>query len=180
MFKVAFRTSVVTMLMMVASSAHSDGEPVSSAIWSDKSRKISWQVCSVGQSWDGINCNGGAKEYTPSEAQEIVKQLKNGWRLPTASELASIVKCSTGLREPPFPRSKDPLNKISNGCKVGSHTPVIDKNIFPETARFFYLTSSVVEGFPKSVWGVSFDDGSLYAFNSDEVYFHVRLVRDNP
>lgn len=75
------------------------------------------------------------------------------WRLPTVTELQSLVDYGK-----PYPG------------------PTIDTNWFPHTLGLFYWTSESVAGAPVHVWGVSFDSGFVDGGNRGGSQ-PVRLVR---
>jgi hypothetical protein len=55
----------------------------------DKNTKLTWKRCSAGQIWqEGSGCEGKAKLITLNDAK---KQEKEGWRLPTAQELDTLI-----------------------------------------------------------------------------------------
>lgn len=55
----------------------------------DQSANLTWQRCSVGQSWnEGSGCVGAVKKFTFDEAQ---RQASGDWRVPTKGELASLI-----------------------------------------------------------------------------------------
>lgn len=91
----------------------------------------------------------GRKTWT--EAKQACEKLGKGWRLPTVSELFSLVD-----------RKK--------------YNPAIDTNIFPDTKSSWYWTSELVAGSDGYAWFVNFYDGcvdSFYKYN----YNYVRPVR---
>jgi hypothetical protein len=75
----------------------------------DKETGLTWQRCSVGQTWqEGQGCTGAVKEFTYAEAK---KQARSGWRLPTRDELTGLVSvaCSPSINPEAFP-GLDPLH----------------------------------------------------------------------
>jgi len=68
----------------------------------DKETKLTWQRCSMGQTWvEGTGCTG-----TPEELSwEQLKKLDGAWRLPTKDELMSLVSkaCLRSINAEAFP-----------------------------------------------------------------------------
>lgn len=55
----------------------------------DKTANLTWQRCSVGQSWSADSgCVGAVKKFTFDEAQ---RQGGGNWRVPTKDELALLI-----------------------------------------------------------------------------------------
>ncbi len=111
-----------------------------------------WQRCSLGQSWDGADCNGSANGFSWTDALAAAVQNTfagfSDWRLPNKNELVSIVE-------------------------YGCWNPAINRQVFPNTPPSLYWSSS-----PETVyiaWYVGFSTG--YANYNNYGNFHVRLVR---
>ena len=75
----------------------------------------------------------------------------SGWRLPTLTELQSIVDLTT-------------------------ENPTINQTVFPTTPSAGFWTSSPVAGSPSNAWFVSFNNGSTYSDTITE-RTNVRCVR---
>jgi hypothetical protein len=123
----------------------------------DLQHGIEWMRCSVGQIWNGTDCEGVAVQLTQEDvARAIVianAQLGPGWRLPSRAELEGLV------------------------CKAC--TPVkIELDSFPNTFGEPYWTGEVNGFAPRHIWTVNFMTGHTYGrfFPTQEVL--VRLVRD--
>lgn len=78
----------------------------------------------------------------------------NDWRLPSVSELSSIVVLSRVV-------------------------PAVDEHFFPNTLQPRFFTSESLARDPKLAWYVYFSDGSVSATNKTDAS-HVRLVRGEP
>lgn len=123
----------------------------------DLQHGVEWMRCSVGQIWNGTDCEGVAVQLTQDGvARAIVianAQLGPGWRLPSRAELEGLV------------------------CKACA--PVkIELDSFPNTLREPYWTGEVNGFAPRHIWTVNFMTGHTYGrfFPTQEVL--VRLVRD--
>ena len=123
----------------------------------DLQHGVEWIRCSVGQIWNGTDCEGVAVKLTQEEvARAIVianAQLEPGWRLPSRAELEGLV------------------------CKACA--PVkIELDSFPNTFGEPYWTGEVNGFAPRHIWTVNFMTGHTYGrfFPTQEVL--VRLVRD--
>ncbi|ADE11444.1 Lcl C-terminal domain-containing protein [Sideroxydans lithotrophicus] len=55
----------------------------------DNAFDLTWQRCAIGQKFFGKSCVGGAMPMTLPQAKE---KEKDGWRLPTHSELLTLIK----------------------------------------------------------------------------------------
>lgn len=74
----------------------SDGETVK-----DTRTGLTWMRCSVGQKWDGTDCQGSPERVSLSGATTRAADLNNGngfagdtrWRLPTGDELGKLLIC---------------------------------------------------------------------------------------
>ena len=144
---------------------------------------LEWLRCSIGQSWSGSSCTGGAKQYTFEEAKAAADTFnatgyggKRDWRVPTVRELASLIQCSSGQ----FKDSddvKDGGEKIPNNCGGAFSKPTLVTNVFPQTPtddRFW--SSSPYVGSADVAWVVNFGDG--YVGNGFRGFtYYVRLVR---
>ena len=123
----------------------------------DLQHAVEWMRCSVGQIWNGTDCEGVAVQLTQEDvARAIVianAQLGPGWRLPSRAELEGLV------------------------CK--DCAPVkIELDSFPNTLGEPYWTGEVNGFAPRHIWTVNFMTGHTYGrfFPTQEVL--VRLVRD--
>ncbi|MFI3137363.1 MAG: DUF1566 domain-containing protein [Methylococcaceae bacterium] len=111
-----------------------------------------WQRCAVGQTWTGSTCSGTADRYTYDAAMALTVRP---WRVPTASELASIVKYDT-------------VNPSVN--------PSINQDQFPNTPVDAFWSSSPYVGVTSYAWVVKFYYGIVDGSNRG-YSLPVRLVR---
>jgi hypothetical protein len=123
----------------------------------DLQHGVEWMRCSVGQIWNGTDCEGVAVQLTQEDVAKAIvianAQLGPGWRLPSRAELEGLV------------------------CKACA--PVkIELDSFPNTLAEPYWTGEVNGFAPRHIWTVNFMTGHTYGrfFPSQQVL--VRLVRD--
>jgi hypothetical protein len=123
----------------------------------DLQNSVEWMRCSVGQIWNGTDCEGMAVKLTQEDVTRAIvianAQLGPGWRLPSRAELEGLV------------------------CKACA--PVkIELDSFPNTLGEPYWTGEVNGFAPRHIWTVNFMTGHTYGrfFPTQEVL--VRLVRD--
>ena len=118
----------------------------------DTKTKLTWRICSEGQSYSDGHCKGEAINFTWDNAILNFSGEGDNWRLPNVDELISIVE---------------------GRCQY----PTINQTIFPDmpTSTIFWSSSSYVQN-PVNARCVYFGDGkSLECSKSRD--FHVRLVR---
>jgi hypothetical protein len=123
----------------------------------DLQHGVEWMRCSVGQIWNGTDCEGVAVQLTQDDVAKAIvianTQLGPGWRLPSRAELEGLV------------------------CQACA--PVkIELDSFPNTLGEPYWTGQVNSFAPRHIWTVNFMTGHTYGrfFPTQEVL--VRLVRD--
>jgi hypothetical protein len=119
---------------------------------------LTWDRCSVGQSWNGGSCDGTASytTWTGALTAAVTANTANhlgysDWRLPNVRELLSIV-------EP---------------C---GHSPAINQTLFPGTPAYYYFSASTSVTMPSFVWLVYFADGYDRTYYKTST-FYARLVR---
>jgi hypothetical protein len=125
-----------------------------------KKTGLTWQRCSVGQTWTGSSCSGSASKMNWDSAMASYgnKTDCNQWRLPRIDEIYSITEHT-------------------------KNKPAINSDIFKNTISDYYWASSYLFGGGSTgswgVYAVNFDDGnsSTQGFNKmAEIY--VRLVKN--
>jgi hypothetical protein len=124
----------------------------------DKNTGLMWQKCSAGQNNDGA-CSGTAGEYNWYEATgNVCKGLRTGghsdWRLPSKSELVTIVDLSA-------PQSG----------------PTINPSYFPGTIKAGYWSSTADASKPDLAWLVDFVKGYVIPAVNKKNHWYVRCVR---
>ncbi|MFM8899703.1 MAG: DUF1566 domain-containing protein [Burkholderiales bacterium] len=139
---------------------------------------LTWACCSVGQRWDGSRCGGEASAFTFDQAQ---RQSGNGWRVPTARELASLRYCSSGQTDGTRDL-RDGGAQVAESCSGQYSHPTIRQDVFTNTPSSWYWSSSPNVGNPSYVWFVNFVNGFVGNYGSvNESYrgngSHVRMVR---
>jgi hypothetical protein len=117
----------------------------------DKETGLTWQRCSVGQTWrEGAGCTGTVQEFDWPKA---MRQARGGWRIPTRDELSTL---------------------ISFGC-----SPSINPDVFPnlDPLKLWYWSSSREKEHERELaWLVQFGGGAT--FNGYQTSLNaVRLVR---
>jgi uncharacterized repeat protein (TIGR01451 family) len=100
-----------------------------------KKTGLSWQRCSVGQTWNATtsNCDGTAQTMTWDDAMKNYNTDCNGWRLPRKDELDTIVehgKFSPAINSTIFPST--PTNNSFWSASVHADSPslALDVNFY--------------------------------------------------
>lgn len=144
---------------------------------------LMWTRCSLGQTWNGSTCKGEANRYRWSEINVIAEHADIGgfkdWRVPSHSELKSLVICSSNQTWK--------IEGERNQCDGDYATPTIVQSAFSNTpASWFWSASPYYEDwfwtFPFTLlggtaWVVNFSNGLNITSDRDDSG-HLRLVRD--
>lgn len=147
--------------------------------------KLTWQRCSVGQTWTGETCAGEASSFKWDDAMQLAK---DGWRLPTVDELDTLVFCSSGQRKPSVRLNGRYVRETDGQCQGDYSIPVINQLVFPNTnqpafpnrptdySQSGFWSSSPDARNSAGAWLVDFGYGGVsYGFKSYGA--QVRLVR---
>jgi hypothetical protein len=125
-----------------------DGSRVSHTITS-----LEWQRCALGQTWEAATnrCAGRPKTFSWMQVGRLTPVLTDGWRLPTGTELTTIVeKCHS--------------------------SPAINPQVFPNTPGALFWSASVDTGGIERIWSLSFFSGRPYRPSTLQAA-RIRLVR---
>lgn len=137
---------------------------------------LDWQRCSVGQTWDPVeqDCRGGRPGLFEWD-EALTLTAPGGFRLPTISELRTLVYCSTGqpvLFGMPYDHED---------CEGYYQRPTIVSEAFPlELPSSGYWSSSLYAGYAYDWWAVEFSSGFVYGRRDHYTTAYVRLVRAGP
>lgn len=168
---------VLALVFAAASLCNAPSYAEDPSTWKDPKTGLTWQRCSLGQTWNGYDCDGTPKTYTFDQAQEAVKALGRGWRLPAASDLASLIRCDTGFKgNIQLPDRRGGMKTMPNECNDGATRPTIDTTVFPNTPYGWYWSASPYAGSPNSAWVVFFYIGDMHKGSKDDI-LHIRAVR---
>lgn len=132
-------------------------------LWKDSATNKVWMRCSLGQIWNGENCENDAQTYNWEQAKFAVDELNEqgyagykDWRLPSITELGTLYD-----------------------IEKGGYKPTIDI-LFNPTPRSYnwgiYWSNSLSDIDNNQVWFINFSNGnSTTEFKSSNYY--VRAIR---
>ncbi len=103
----------------------------------DSKTNLTWQRCSLGQTWSENKCTGSVTGMTWDQANKAAQSAKSGWRLPTRQELQSVLQNTCGL---------------SPG----------DKLVFPDLDIMYSTYWSATTSEPALAWLVGFNNASTF------------------
>ena len=134
-----------------------------------KTTGLTWQKCSVGQTWAGDTCSGEATGMSWNDAMKLSNSFAGykDWRLPTKEELMTLRFCSDGKYE------------TDGSCTYWEEVtkPTINSVFFPNTpSNYLYWSSSPLANSSSIAWLVNF----YYGYSHYDSKFNgnfVRLVR---
>ncbi len=115
---------------------------------------LTWQRCAVGQQWDGSDCRGEAKQFDWHQAKEyaamVSMQSESRWRVPTLTELATIVE---------------------RQCE----RPRINSELFPSTVPAPHWSSTTRRSNDSEAYAVDFADKGVLK-RPQQMHLFLRLV----
>jgi hypothetical protein len=120
----------------------------------DNTTGLLWKRCSEGQS--GVACdNGTAVTYSWQDALSMAADTDfagvKGWRLPTITELATLLEYQ---------------------CTM----PAINLRVFPATPAANFWSATPYAGYANGAWNLNFNDG-VHDNSSKNYRLYIRLVR---
>ncbi len=142
---------------------------------------LMWMRCAVGQTWTVGKCKGKAKEISWDNAQTYTIKYAgyDDWRVPSISELGTIVYCSNG-QPGYFSNGKNASDSAGDwGCygkPVKDHIrPTLAPAVFPNNPASLFWSSSRDMPLPGPN-GIFFGYGSVSNANGTG-FTHIRMVR---
>ncbi|KKO45527.1 hypothetical protein WG68_10390 [Arsukibacterium ikkense] len=139
----------------------------------DIQTNITWQRCSVGQTWTGETCAGEATRFKWYDAIQL---SKDGWRLPTVDELDTLVFCGSGHRMPSIRPNGQFVSEANGFCKGDYVRPTINQLYFPNTPENAFWSSTPGPYGSDGGWYVGFGSG-VVVYGASYFNYKVRLVR---
>lgn len=84
-------------------------------LWHDPSTGLIWNLCRIGETWNGSDCIGNPTQFDWPHAMLAARDARldghNDWRVPSMSEYVGIIRCSTGFDDPMYGQ---PLYDMAN------------------------------------------------------------------
>lgn len=123
----------------------------------DTGKRLSWQTCSMGQSYQNGKCAGQATAESLQTAASYCNQMSTAgytYRLPDRTELVSVLK-------------------------EGNSTVKVDPRVFPDTKADIYWTRESYNGSPITNWVVDFGGGGSFGYGTENQAY-VRCVANLP
>ena len=118
-----------------------------------KPTTLEWQSCALGQKWNAASgiCDGKPQIFSWAQVTRLTATLTDNWRLPTDTELLSIVE----------------------KCHLA---PAINTQVFPNTPGALFWSASFDKGSVERIWSVSFFTGKPHRPGKIQTA-KIRLVR---
>jgi hypothetical protein len=131
-----------------------------------------WQNCSIGQIWNGTYCTGIARLLTFDQALSFAA---NGWRVPSARELNTLLWCSSGKTKSVLD-IRDGSTHLNHGCDGSFTIPTVAPAISVNMPMYSFWSSSVDSSDTSYAYYMDFYKGGIYSWLRNAQYY-VRLVR---
>ncbi|MCE9599721.1 MAG: DUF1566 domain-containing protein [Spirochaetia bacterium] len=122
----------------------------------DTGKRLSWQTCSMGQSYQNGKCTGQATAESLQTAASYCNQMSSAgytYRLPDRNELVSVLKEGSAVK--------------------------VDPRVFPDTKADIYWTRESYNGSPITNWVVDFGGGGSFGYGTENQAY-VRCVANLP
>ena len=141
----------------------------------DVQNSLVWMRCALDQKWNAYTCIADSTFKNIDQAfnaknAEAASLGEQKWRIPTITELKTLVYCSSG--KPTY------RNLTEKSCEGSYQSPTIAQAIFPQTSQGRFWSSTVVQDFMfrSSAKFINFDKGYVLKDSSGK-NSKVRLVK---